>query len=93
MCMSLSQLLLATHTQLSSQLLASINNAIYVYIVRIRIFIYTYVYIVQKRPSPPIPRTCHAQKVDTSMAIRRRFGNIMPKKSAIQRLQFKNHLS
>ena len=31
-------------------------------------FIYTYVYIVQKRPSPPIPRPCHAHKVDTSPA-------------------------
>ena len=34
MCMSLSKLLLATHTQLSSQLLALIINATYVYIVR-----------------------------------------------------------
>ena len=41
-CMSPSQLLLATHTQLSSQLLASINNATYVYIVRIHMFIYVY---------------------------------------------------
>ena len=31
MCMSFSQLLLATHTQLSLQLLASINNATNVY--------------------------------------------------------------
>ena len=43
MCMSPSQLLLATHTQLSSQLLAPINNATYVYIVRSHMFIYTYV--------------------------------------------------
>ena len=47
MCTSPSQLLLATHTQLSSQLLAPINNATYVYIVRIHMFIYTYVYIVK----------------------------------------------
>ena len=86
MCLSPSQLLLATHTQLSSQLLAPINNATYVYIVRIHMFIYTNVYIVQKRPSPPIPRPCHALKVDTSPAIRRRFSNITPKKSAIPRL-------
>ena len=32
-------------------------------------FIYTYVYIVQKQPSMPIPRPCHAHKVDTSLAI------------------------
>ena len=50
MCMSTSKLLLATHMQLSSQLLAPINNAAYVYIVRVHMFIYTYVYIVQKRP-------------------------------------------
>ena len=74
------------HTQLSSQLLAPINNATYVYIVRIHMYIYTYVYIVQKRPSPPIPRPCHAHKVDTSPAIRRRFSNITLKKSAIPRL-------
>ena len=86
MCMSPSQLLLATHTQLSSQLLASVNNAIYVYIVRIHMFIYTYVYIVQKLPSPPIPRPCPTHKVDTSPAIRRRFGNITQKTSAIPRL-------
>ena len=55
MCLSPSQLLLATHTQLSSELLVPINNA-------------TYVYIVQKRPSPLIPRPCHAHKVDTSPA-------------------------
>ena len=68
MCMSPSQLLLATRTQLFSQLLAPINNATYVYIIRILMFIYRYVYIVQKRPSPPIPRLCHAHKVDTSPA-------------------------
>ena len=67
-CMSPSQLLFATHTQLSAQLLAPINNATYVYIVRIHMFIYTYVYIVQKRPSQPFPRPCHAHKVDTSPA-------------------------
>ena len=52
MCMSPSQLSLATHTQLSSQLLAPINKATYVYIVRIHMFIYTYIYIyiVQKLP-------------------------------------------
>ena len=62
------------------------NNATFVYIVRIHMFIYTYVYIVQKRPSPPIPRPCHAHKVDTSPAIRRRFSDITPKKSAIPRV-------
>ena len=31
-------------------------------------FIYTYVYMVQKRPSLPIARPCHAPKVDTSPA-------------------------
>ena len=38
------------------------------YIVRIHMFIYiyTHIYIVQKRPSHPIPRLCHAYKVDTS---------------------------
>ena len=40
----------------------------YVYIVRIHMFIYTYVYIVQTRPFPPIPRSCHAHKVDISPA-------------------------
>ena len=69
-----------------SQLLAPINYATYVYIVRIRMFMYTYVYLVQKRPSPSIPRPCHVHKVDTSPAIRRRFSNITPKKSAIPRL-------
>ena len=86
MCMSPSELLLATHTQLSSQLLAPNNHATYVYIVRIHMFIYTYVYIVQKRPSQPIPRPCHAHKVDTSPAIRQLFRNITPKKSATPRL-------
>ena len=43
MCMSPSQLLLATHTQLSSQLLAPINNATHVYIVGIPVFIYIYI--------------------------------------------------
>ena len=38
MRMSPSQLLLATHAQLSSELLASINNATYVYVVRIHMF-------------------------------------------------------
>ena len=68
MCMSPSQLLLATHTP--SQLLAPINNATYVYIAHIPMYIYTYVYVyvVQKRPSTPIPRPCHAHKVDTSPA-------------------------
>ena len=33
-------------------------------------FTYTYVYIVQKRPSPPIQRSCRAHKVDTSPAFR-----------------------
>ena len=70
--MSPLQLLLATHTQLSSQFLSPINNATYVYIVRIHKFIYTYVYIVQKRPSPTIPRPCQAHKVDISSAIRLR---------------------
>ena len=60
-------------SQLFSQLLATINNATYVYLVHIHMFIYTNVYIVQKRPSPPIPRPCQANKVDTSPAIRRRF--------------------
>ena len=71
MCTSLSQLLLATHAQLSSQLLTSLimlHN--YVYIVRLHMFIYTYVYIVQKRLSPPITWPCHAHKVDTSPAFR-----------------------
>ena len=45
MCMSPSQLLLATHTQFSSQLLAPINNATYVYIDSTHMFIDTYVYI------------------------------------------------
>ena len=58
------------------------------YIQFVYMFIYTYVYIVQKRPSPPIPRPCHAHKVDTSPTIRRRFSNISPKKSAIPRLKF-----
>ena len=40
----------------------------YVYVVRLHMFIYTYVYIVQKRLSAPIPRPCHAHKVDTSQA-------------------------
>ena len=74
-----------THTQLSSQLLAPVNNVTHVYIVRIHMFIYTYVSIVQKQPSPPIRRHCHAHKGDTSPAIRRRFRNITPKKSAIPR--------
>ena len=86
MYMPPSELLLATHMQLSSQLLAPINNATYVYIVRIHMFIYSYVYIEQKRPSPPIPRPCHVHKVDTSPGIRRRFSNVTPKKSAIPRL-------
>ena len=86
MCMSPSQLLLVTHMQLSSQSLSPINNATYVYIAHIPIYIYTYVYVVQKRRSTPIPRRCHAHKVDTSPAIRRRFINITPKKSAIPRL-------
>ena len=68
MCISPAQLLLATHTQVSSQLLALINNATYVYIICIHMFIYTYVHIVQKRPYLPIPRPCHAHKVDTSPA-------------------------
>ena len=51
-------------------------------------FIYTNIYIVQKRPSPPIPRPCHAHKVDTSPAIRGGFSNITPKKSAIRRIYF-----
>ena len=60
----------------------------------------THVYIVQKRPSPPIPRPCRVNKVDTSpairlrsvnkvdtsQAIRLRFINITPKKSATPRL-------
>ena len=86
MSMSPSQLLLATHTQLSSQLLAPINNSTYVYIVYIHMFIHTFAYIDKNRPSPPIPRLCHAHKVDTSPEIRRRFSNITPKKSAIPRL-------
>ena len=70
MCISPSQLLLATHKQLSSQLLAPINNATYVYIAHTPMYIYTYVYVVQKRPSTPIPRSCHAHKVDTSPAFK-----------------------
>ena len=34
-------------------------------------FIYTCVYLVQKRPSPPIPRPCQANKVDTSPALQK----------------------
>ena len=86
MCMSPSQLLLATHTQLASQLLAPINNATYVYVVRIHMFIYVYLYIVQTRTFPPISRPCHTHKVDTSRAIRRRFSNITQKRSAIPHL-------
>ena len=66
--MSPSQLLLATHTQLSSQLFAPINNFQYVYIAHIPMYIYTYVYVVQKRPSNTIPRPCDSHKVDTSPA-------------------------
>ena len=51
MCMSPSQLLLATHTQLSS-VLAPINNATYVYIDGIHMVIYTYAYIVKKTAVP-----------------------------------------
>ena len=65
-------------------IIAPFNNAEYVYIVRIHVFVYTYVCIVQKRPSHPIPRPCHAHKADTSPAIRLRFSNITPKKSAIR---------
>ena len=68
MCMSPSQLMLATHTQLSSQLLAPINNAAYVYIAHIPMYINTYVCVVLKLASKPIPRPCHAHKVDTSPA-------------------------
>ena len=47
----------------ASQLLAPINNyCICLYSP------YTYVHIVQKRASMPIPRPCHAHKVDTSPA-------------------------
>ena len=63
--MSPSQLLLATYMQLSSQLLAPINNATYVYITNIPMYIYTCVYVVQKRPSMQIPWPCHDHKVDT----------------------------
>ena len=55
-CMSImspSQLLLATHTQLSSELLASINNAAYVYIVRIHMFIYIYICIYSPKTAVP----------------------------------------
>ena len=62
MCMLPSQLLLATHTQLSSQLLAPINNAPYVYVVHIHMYIYTYVYVVKN--GHPCP--CHAHEVETS---------------------------
>ena len=45
-------------------------------------FMNTYVYIVKKRPSPPIPRPCHAHKVDTSPAFQQyhaeEIGNITP---------------
>ena len=44
MCIFPSQVLLATHTQLSSQLLASINNATYVHIIRTHVYIYICIY-------------------------------------------------
>ena len=53
MCMSPSQLLLATHMRLSSQLLAFINNAKYVYIVRIHMFICIYICIYSPKTAVP----------------------------------------
>ena len=57
-------IIVATHTQLSSQLLAPINNATNVYIAHIPMYIYTNVYVIQKRLSTPYL----AHKVDTSPA-------------------------
>ena len=71
MCMSPSQLLLAIHTQLSSQLLAPINNATCVYIAHIPMYIYTYVYGVQKRPSTPIKWTLRRRLAGVSSISRR----------------------
>ena len=77
---------MSPRTQLSSQLFSNINNAAYVYIAHIPINIYTHLCTCSlKAAIHAIPRPCHAHKVDTSPAIRRRFINIKPKKSAIPR--------
>ena len=66
MCMLPSQLLLVTHMQLSSKLLAPINNATYVYVYTL--YTYVYIYICIYSPKTAIHGGNAMEWVDTKVS-------------------------